>query len=76
MAISDIVAALDAEIGRLHEVKKLLVSGGSSVGNGMTGRIDKPRATDKPKRVFSSAALARMRDGQRKRWAKQKRAAK
>lgn len=80
MAIENIIAQLDAEIGRLKQVRDLLSSTGkvdatlSSV-KGRPGR--KPKAISaKPKagakRVLSAEARKAIADAQRRRWAAQK----
>jgi hypothetical protein len=71
METSKIVAELDAEIARLQEVRALLVGGGL-VGNGRRGR----KAGARKKRVLSAEARAKISAAQKKRWAKQKKAAK
>lgn len=74
MQIEQLVVELDQEIARLTEVRNLLsgtadapsqkrASGGSSAGNG------------RKKRVLSADARERIAAAQRKRWAKQKKAA-
>jgi hypothetical protein len=71
MSVGEIIASLDAEIGRLYEVKALL-GGGTRTGN--------PRAVAKaagnggvrPKRIMSADARARISAAQKRRWAKQK----
>ena len=61
--ITKLIAALDAEISRLQQVRGLL-AGANSTG---------PR---KRKHTMSAEARARMSAAQKKRWAQQKRAAK
>ena len=79
MAIEGIIAQLDAEIARLHQVRSLLSA---------TGKVDakitavkataqkKTRGPAKPKtpakRVLSPEARKAIADAQRKRWAAQK----
>jgi len=67
METSRIVAGIDEEIARLQQVRSLLSGGGAGVGNGR--RVAK-------KRVMSAEARERIAAAQRKRWAKQKKAAK
>jgi len=61
MNTSDLIAAIDAEISRLQQARKLL-SGSTGARGG--------------KRVMSAEARARISAAQKKRWAQQKRAAK
>jgi len=65
MNTPELLAAIDAEISRLQQARKLLA--------GSTGT---PAATRGGKRVFSAEARARISAAQKKRWAQQKRAAK
>lgn len=72
-----LIASIDAEIARLEEAKSLLVgtSGRTSQRTTKAGRATKAAA--KPaKRTLSPEALERIREGQRKRWAKVKRSKK
>jgi hypothetical protein len=69
MEIGQIVAELDAEIERLHQIRALL-SGGSARAS--AGRSTAPRK----KRVLSPEARAKISAAQKRRWAKQKREAK
>jgi hypothetical protein len=57
------IAALDGEIARLEQVKKLLT------------REQKAVSFLRPKRHLSAAARQRISDAQHRRWAKVKRAA-
>jgi hypothetical protein len=66
MTTADIVSSIDSEIARLEQVKALLT------GTGSRTKADRP----KRKYTLSPAARKRIGDAQRKRWAKQKRAAK
>jgi hypothetical protein len=61
MNTSTLITAIDAEIDRLQQVRKLLA--------GNTGTRD-------GKHVMSAEARARISAAQKKRWAKQKRSAK
>jgi hypothetical protein len=77
MGLNEIVAALDEEISRLQEARSLLAGIKGSVTHAATsfafgenqGRTRKPRH-------LSAEARARIAAAQKKRWAKQKRAAK
>lgn len=69
MSHERIVAAIDEEISKLQQVRKLLQSaGGSSVVSSLAGRGGKPRA----KRVLSAEARQRIAAAQKRRWAKQR----
>jgi hypothetical protein len=72
MGTNQIVVEIDAEIARLQEVRALLVGGGL-VGNERLGRR---AAGARKKRTMSAEARERIASAQRKRWAKQKKAAK
>jgi hypothetical protein len=77
MGTTAIIAALDEEIVRLQQVKKLL--DGSLAGNGLLkarGAHAIRNGSVAPKRVMSAEARERIAAAQRKRWAKQKKAAK
>jgi hypothetical protein len=63
MAIDQILASIDAEIGQLKQARALLSSGGT--------KKTAPPAIPK-KHKMSAAARKRIGDAQRKRWAKQK----
>jgi hypothetical protein len=65
---SKIIAAVDEEIARLHQVRSILAGGG-----GFPGPFKK---TARKKRVLSAEARAKIAAAQRKRWAAQKKAAK
>ncbi|GGH10831.1 hypothetical protein ESZ00_10965 [Silvibacterium dinghuense] len=67
MQIKQMIAAIDQEIVRLEEVKRLL--GGT--GKGKPG--PKPKAVTSQKRVLSPEARARIVAAQKKRWAAVKR---
>jgi hypothetical protein len=62
-----IIAAIDDEIGRLNQVRKLLqtASGHRLLATGSAGRTGK-------KRVLSPEARQRISAAQKRRWAKQK----
>ena len=67
MSTSRILFEIDSEIARLQKVRELL--GGSNNGVAKRGR---PTG----KRTLSAEARAKIAEAQRKRWAKQKKAAK
>lgn len=69
MSREKILAAIDEEISKLQQVRKLLSSGGKLV-SGFTGS-GKPRA----KRILSPEARQRIAAAQKRRWAKQKKEA-
>ncbi len=70
MTREEIIAALDEEIGRLQQVKKLLHSTSShKLVAGVTAA--KPKA----KRILSPEARQRIAAAQKRRWAKQKKEA-
>ncbi len=72
MEISKIIEELDAEIARLTQVRNLLAGGnGDNVPSLVVAR--KSRKKRKP---LSAEARERIAAAQRKRWAKQKKAAK
>jgi hypothetical protein len=77
MAIDSIVALIDAEIARLHEVRTLLAN-----STNIASRLTLPKAAKaakgkaRKKRVLSPEARKRIADAQRKRWAAQKAKAK
>ncbi len=66
MTTTTIIAAIDAEIARLEQAKKLLNDTPSGA----------PKPVTKVKRNLSPEARARIAAAQKKRWAKQKRAQK
>ena len=68
MSREQILAAIDQEIGKLQQARKLLQSsGGDKLVSGLTG-ASKPRK----KRVLSPEARQRIAAAQKRRWAKQK----
>lgn len=71
MNLTQVVEALDDEISRLKQVRSLLM-GGSTFG----GFRLAPAARSRKRRVLSRAAREKIAAAQRKRWAKQKAAAK
>lgn len=71
MSREHILAAIDDEISKLQQVKKLLQSsGGNRLVSGFS-KGGKPRA----KRVLSPEARQRIAAAQKRRWAKQKKEA-
>lgn len=66
MSTSELLSAVDSEISRLKQVRALLAGPNDSRG-AFSGR---------KKRIMSAEARERIAAAQRKRWAKQKRAAK
>ncbi len=70
MNIGNLVAALDEEISRLQQARNLLRGGGGGVPSPFGVRVK-----GRKKRVLSADARARIAAAQRKRWAKQKKAA-
>jgi len=69
MSREKILAAIDEEISKLQQVRKLLRSGGKLV-SGLSAS-GKPRAS----RVLSPEARQRIAAAQKRRWAKQKKEA-
>jgi hypothetical protein len=66
MDTSQLIAEIDSEISRLQQVRALLTGAGS------TSSMKQPRK----KRTLSPEARARIAAAQKRRWAKQKSAAK
>jgi hypothetical protein len=77
MGLNEIIAALDDEISRLEQVRRLLAGTKSKVVQATTSFAfgENSSKTRKP-RNLSAEARARIAAAQKKRWAKQKRAAK
>jgi hypothetical protein len=69
MTTLDIVASIDAEIAKLRKAKQALVGGGENIPS----LNKKLKGRRKP---LSAEARAKIAAAQRKRWAKQKKAAK
>jgi hypothetical protein len=68
MSREQILAAIDEEISKLQQVRKLLQSsGGSKLASGFSG------GRSRAKRVLSAEARQRIAAAQKRRWAKQKR---
>ena len=66
MSREQILAAIDEEISKLQQVRKLLQGSGGKLTAGLAG--GKPRA----KRILSPEARQRIAAAQKRRWAKQK----
>lgn len=69
MSREQILAAIDEEISKLQQVRKLLQGSSGRLTAGLSG--SKPRA----KRVLSPEARQRIAAAQKRRWAKQKKEA-
>jgi hypothetical protein len=66
MTREQIIASIDDELDRLHQVRKLLQSAGSQNFTGIaTGKAA-------PKRILSPEARQRIAAAQKRRWAKQR----
>jgi hypothetical protein len=72
MSIENIIAALDHEVNRLQQARRLLSTLGSTTSP-HAATVTKS-ATKKRKHNMSAEARKRIGDAQRKRWAKQKKA--
>jgi hypothetical protein len=72
MSVNEILASIDAEISTLQRARALLIG---TEPNGPQGKASSKK-TLKKKRTLSPEAKARIAEGQRKRWAAQKKAAK
>jgi hypothetical protein len=70
MSRDQILAAIDEEISKLQQVRKLLQSSNQNKLASGFSRAGKPRT----KRVLSPEARARIAAAQKRRWAKQKKA--
>jgi hypothetical protein len=76
-----IVAALDQEIARLHEVRAILASAAKVKESAFIKRgLDRPKklasVTVTKKRILSPEAKAKIAEAQKARWAKARKAAK
>ena len=71
MNTQELLAGIEEEIARLQQVRTLLGAGGGAHPAAFSAR-----KWHKKKRVMSAEARKRIGDAQRKRWAKQKKAAK
>jgi len=67
MGTTAILAAIDNELARLHEVRAMLVKQEKGARTGKRATAELPRT--KAKRQMSPAARARIAEAQRKRWA-------
>jgi len=65
--LNHIIQLIDSEIARLTEVRRLLGGSGSGVSPSSSGKSPRKR------RAMSAEARARIAEGQRRRWARQKR---
>ena len=66
MDIKTVIAEVEAEISRLHEVRRLLIgTDRGSPSKSVKYGADKPKTRHK----MSAAAKARIREAQKKRWA-------
>lgn len=73
MSREQILSAIDDEISKLQQARKLLQSsGGSKLVSGLPSKGRKTRA----RRTLSPEARARIAAAQKRRWAKQKAASK
>lgn len=72
MRVDEILASIDAEISTLQRARALLIG---TEPNGPKGKASSKKTLRK-KRTLSPEAKARIAEGQRKRWAAQKKAAK
>ena len=72
MQTNKIIAALDAEIAHLEQVKDLLTE---TTSNRIPRKVA-PKAAPKKKRHFSAEGLARIAAAQKARWAKVKKSVK
>ena len=70
MSITNLIAEIDREIARLQQAKQLLTGATGKRGPGRPAG-----AGNKPRRVLSAAARAKIAAAQRARWAKQKKTA-
>jgi len=69
MNLTKILTDLDAEIARLQVARQLLTTGAKPLGKGKAAA-----APAKKKRKMSAEGRARIIEGQKRRWAKQKKA--
>ena len=77
MGLNEIVAALDAEISRLQQVRSLLVATKGSVTNAATSfAFGANQSKPRKRRHLSSEARERIAAAQRKQWSAQKKATK
>lgn len=64
--LNDIIQIIDSEIARLTEARRLLGGGGSGISPSSSGKGPRKR------RAMSAEARARIAEGQRRRWARQR----
>jgi hypothetical protein len=77
MEINEMVSALDDEISRLQQVRSLLTNGRGNATHAATSfAFGANQAKPRKRRHLSAEARERIAAAQRKRWAKQKKAAK
>jgi hypothetical protein len=75
MGINEIVAALDDEISRLQQVRRLLAGTNANVSQAATSfAFGANQGTTRKRRKLSAEARARIAAAQKKRWAAQKKA--
>jgi hypothetical protein len=72
MRVNEILASIDAEISTLQRARALLIQTEPNTPREKASS----KKTLKKKRILSPEAKARIAEGQRKRWAAQKKAAK
>ncbi len=68
MGTTVIIAAIDKELARLHQVRAMFIKQKKGSGKGKKAAAG-GAATKKVKRQMSPAARARIAEAQRKRWA-------
>jgi len=71
MSLKDVLSAIDSEIARIEQARALLTETGTK-----TPGKKSATKTVKPKRTMSAEGRARIAEGQRRRWAAQKKAPK
>lgn len=78
MNITQLIAAIDAEIERLARVKKILSDSSGTTQNrrGRPKNVAALAATSKPKRRLSAEARAKIAAAQKARWAKARKGTK
>ena len=78
MNITQLIAAIDAEIERLARVKKILSDSSGTMQNrrGRPKKVAVLAATSKPKRRLSTEARAKIAAAQKVRWAKARKGTK
>lgn len=73
--MDSILQAIDKEISRLQEIRKVLVKEQTSPGRDRSGKSS-PKTKKAKKRVLSPDARARIASAQKKRWAAAKKRSK